>query len=205
MPLTPEDIIRDYPDDGSSLERVKHRKTKAKMAIVDYNPAWPRRFTDTKARMETVLGSTAIAIQHAGSTSVVGLSAKDIIDIDLVVRNIKDEASYVSQLESVGFMFLFREPAWHEHRFFVADEELPGAYPINLHVFGPDCPEVERHRIFKEWLEKTPADLELYARVKRECAAASEAAGESMQDYTQRKDQVIRDVRERAFRALGYV
>jgi GrpB-like predicted nucleotidyltransferase (UPF0157 family) len=175
------------------------------MAIVDPNPAWPQRFLDTKARIEGVLGSTAVTILHAGSTSVAGLPAKDVIDVDLVVRDIKDEDSYVEPLERSGFVFLFREPEWHQHRFFVDEGDRPGAYPINLHVFGPDCPEVERHRIFREWLTKTPDDLQLYAKVKRECAEASDLAGESMQEYTIRKDKTVREILDRAFHDLAGV
>jgi GrpB-like predicted nucleotidyltransferase (UPF0157 family) len=205
MPLSPEDIVKTYVDDGSSVERVKNRKLKAKISIVEPNPEWPQRFLDTKARIEAVLGSTAVAILHAGSTSVPGLPAKDIIDIDLVVEDIKDETAYVEPLEKTGFSFLFREPAWHEHRFFVDEGDLPGSYPINLHVFGPDCPAVEQHRIFREWLVKTPSDLQLYAAVKRQCATASESAGECMQDYTLRKEKTVLEILDRAYRDLGYI
>lgn len=205
MPLSPEDILRDYVDDGSSTEWVNKRKSRPKMAIVEPNPAWPQRFLDTKARIEAVLGSTAVAILHAGSTSVPGLPAKDVIDVDLVVKDIKDEDSYVEAIERVGFLFLLREADWHQHRFFVDEGDRPGAYPINLHVFGSDCPEVERHRIFREWLSKSPKDLQLYATVKRECAAASEAAAESMQEYTLRKEKTVREILNRAFRDLGYI
>jgi GrpB-like predicted nucleotidyltransferase (UPF0157 family) len=205
MPLTPENIVRNYIDDGSSTERVNRRKSQLKIALVEPNPAWPQRFLDTKARIEAVLGSTAVAILHAGSTSVPGLPAKDVIDVDLVVKDIKDEESYVEALERSGFLFLLREPGWHQHRFFVDEGDRPGAYLINLHVFGPDCPEVERHRIFREWLSKSPEDLQQYATVKRECAAASEAACESVQEYTLRKGKTVQEILNRAFRDLGYI
>lgn len=205
MPVSPEDIVRHYVDDGRSIERVNQRKSKLKIAIVEPNPEWPQRFLDIKARIEAVLGSTAVAILHAGSTSVPGLPAKDVIDVDLVVKDIKDEDAYVEGLERAGFLFLFREPAWHQHRYFVDEGDRPGSYPINLHVFGPDCPEVEKHRIFREWLCKTPQDLHKYATVKRESAAASEAAGESMQEYTVRKDKIVGEILDRAFRDLGYI
>ncbi|KAJ9613539.1 hypothetical protein H2200_003481 [Cladophialophora chaetospira] len=203
MPLSPEDIVRIEVMDGSDLERVNHRKSKLKLAIVEPNPAWPHRFLDTKARIEAALGSTAVAVLHVGSTSVPGLPAKDVIDIDLVVKDVKDEKSYVEALESVGLLFLFREPKWHQHRFFV--EDRPGAYHINLHVFGRECPEVERHQIFRQWLLKSPEDLQRYASVKRESAAATEAAGESMQEYTVRKDKIVQEILNKAFRDLGYI
>lgn len=203
MPLSPEDIVKEYADDGSGLQRINHRKIKTKLAIVEPNPEWPQRFLDTKARIEAAIDSTALAIHHVGSTSVPGLPAKDIVDIDLVVKDVEDE-SYVKPLEDIGFVFLFRED-WHRHRFFIDEGDRPGACPINLHVFGPNCPEVERHRIFRDWLSKTPKDLQLYARIKRDSAAASRAAGESTQEYTVRKNKVVQAILNRAFRDLGYI
>ena len=52
---------------------------------------------------------------------------------------------------------------------------------------------------------KSPEDLQMYASVKRECAAASEAAGESMQEYTLRKEKIISEILYSAFRDLGYI
>ena len=133
------------------------------------------------------------------------LPAKDVIDIDLVVANIADESAYVQPLESLGFRFLLREPGWHQHRFFVDEGDRPGSYHVNLHVFPQECAEVERHQIFREWLIKHPEDLQLYADVKREVAVKAEEKGESMQTYTDRKDEVVGRILGRAFRELGYV
>lgn len=97
------------------------------------------------------------------------MPAKPIIDIDVVVADPTDEAAYVSALVGegwertgtgkgegegehrggAGLQFMLREPGWHNHRFFVFDESAP---PANVHVFGPGCPEVVRHQIFREWL-----------------------------------------------------
>lgn len=205
MPLTPEDIVRLAIDDGSSTEQVSQLKSRRKLIIVEPDPAWPQRFLETKAQIAAALGSTAVAILHIGSTSVANLPAKNMIDIDLVVKDVKDEGSYVEALEGLGFLFIFREPAWYQHRYFVDDGNRPGAYPVNLHVFGPECPEVERHQIFRNWLSMTPEDVQLYATIKRECAAASEAAGESMTEYTMRKAKTVREILDRAFRDLGYI
>lgn len=191
--------------DLSSLERVKHRKSPLKMAIAEPNPAWPQQFLDIKARIEEVLGSTALEILHVGSTSVPGLPAKDVIDVDLILKDVEDEASYVEALENVGFRFLFRERAWYQHRFFVAEEDGPGTYSVNLHVFPPDCPAVAQHCIFRDWLLKTPGDVQLYAVVKRESAAACEAAGETMLEYTARKDKTVKEILDRAYRDLCYI
>ena len=50
-------------------------------------------------------------------------------------------------LEALGYELRVREPSWHQHRC------LQLASPrVNLHVFGPDCPEAIRHRMFRDWL-----------------------------------------------------
>jgi GrpB-like predicted nucleotidyltransferase (UPF0157 family) len=209
MSLTPEAIMRTYPDDGSSTERIAHRKIKLEFAIVEPNPEWPRHFEETKEKIQAALGGAALAIHHAGSTSVPNLPAKDVIDIDLVVPSPTTESTYVPQLEAIGFRFLLREAGWHEHRFFVheGDSEGPGygSWKVNLHVFGPECPEVENHQIFRQWLCKTPEDVELYAEVKREAARASKEGGETMNEYTERKGEVIKGILERAYRELGWI
>ena len=57
-------------------------------------------------------------IEHVGSTSVPGLAAKPIVDIDLVVADSSDEDTYVPELEAAGYVLRIREPNWFEHRLF---------------------------------------------------------------------------------------
>lgn len=52
---------------------------------------------------------------------------------------------------------------------------------------------------------RSPEDLQQYAKVKRESAAATEAAGESLQQYTERKSKVVGEIMNKAFRELGYI
>ena len=73
-----------------------------------------------------------LALEHVGSTSVVGLAAKPVIDADLTVADSGDEAAYVPALEAAGFVLRVREPDWEEHR--VLTIEAP---QTNLHVSRP--------------------------------------------------------------------
>lgn len=203
MPATVEQIITPYVFRRELVDRVAKRTVLPPITIVEPNPEWPLRFQEVKERIHKALGSLILDIAHVGSSSVPGLPAKDIIDVDLSVKDSADEASYVKALEGAGFRFILREPRWHQHRFFC--EDWPGAFHVNLHVWGADSPEAARHRIFRDWLIKTPADLELYAKVKREAAVQAVLAGDSMTAYTQRKDKTIQEILERAFRDLGYV
>ncbi|KAM0554959.1 hypothetical protein ACHAPJ_006697 [Fusarium lateritium] len=196
-----ESLLKDYEVDVSQAERIAHRKNKLSPVIVEPDPSWPDIFVLTKARIESALGDTAISINHVGSTSVPGLPAKAIIDIDLTVKDADDEDSYVPALKKAGFHFLIRERAWHGHRFLVNYEPVP----TNLHVWGPDCPEAERHKIFRDWLKSHEDDRKLYADIKREAAKLSVEKGENINEYTARKDNVIHEILQRAFRDLGYI
>ncbi|KAG5762530.1 hypothetical protein H9Q72_009372 [Fusarium xylarioides] len=189
MTLSAEELVKDYEIDLSLVERIAHRKSKLPLAIVEPDPSWPKDFARAKTRIESALGSTAVSINHVGSTSVPGLPAKAVIDIDLTVQDVNDEASYVPALEKVGFHFLIREPPWHGHRFFCDYEPTP----TNLHVWGPSSPEAERHKIFTDWLRRNEADRKLYEKIKREASKASIEKGEDVMEYTDRKDNVIRN------------
>jgi GrpB-like predicted nucleotidyltransferase (UPF0157 family) len=195
---TAEDITRHTDDDPDGIEWVGVEPAPRPIEIVAPDPSWPAQFTDLAARIREGLGNRALAVEHVGSTSVPGLAAKPIIDIDVTVVDPRDESSYVPDLEAAGFTLRLREPGWHEHRLLVADH--PRA---NVHVFGPDSPELVRHRMLREWLIEHPDDRQRYAAAKRDAALASNGAGEAVMDYNQRKEPVIRDILDRMFRAHG--
>lgn len=196
-------ILEPYEDEPELVERIASRTVKPPITIIEPNPEWPQRFEEVKDRIQNALGSLILEIAHVGSTSVPGLPAKDIIDVDLTLKDATHEASYVKPLGEAGFRYLLREPRWHQHRFFL--ENWPKAYHVNLHVWGPDSPETVRHRIFRDWLRKTPADQELYAKVKRDAAEQTAVAGYSIMGYNLRKDKIMQEILQRAFRDLGYV
>ena len=139
-----------------------------------------------------------LQLEHVGSTSVPGLAAKPVIDIDLTVADPGREQDYVPALETTGFRLVIREPWWYDHRVLVADEPRG-----NLHVFGFDSPEPVRHRIFRDWLRGNPGERDRYAAAKRQAACLANASGEHVMQYNARKQQVIREIYRQAFAAAG--
>ena len=174
------------------------RAPRTGIEVVDPDPSWPADFERVAERIRKALGDAVLALDHVGSTSVPGLSAKPIIDVDLTVADSADEAAWLPALERAGFDLTVREPWWHEHRCLVGEEPR-----CNVHVFSPDCPEVIRHRMFRDWLREHPEDVALYRAAKLGAAAESNAAGEHVMDYNARKEPVIRAIYDRAFRAAG--
>ncbi|WP_309067526.1 GrpB family protein [Microbacterium sp.] len=168
------------------------------VVIADPDPAWPEHYERVAALVRRALGARALQLEHVGSTSVPGLPAKPIIDIDLIVADPAEEAAWLPPLEAAGFELRVREPWWHEHRCLKLGKPL-----TNLHVFGPDAPEPWRHRIFREHLRRDAVDRDRYARVKREAAVAANLHGETVMQYNARKSAAIREIYARAFRGAG--
>jgi GrpB-like predicted nucleotidyltransferase (UPF0157 family) len=189
-----EEITRHHDPDPSEDPWVTGPPAPETIEIVAYNPEWPRRYQALSARVRAALGDAVLDIEHVGSTSVEGLAAKDVIDIDLTVADPRNEDDYVPALERLGYVLTVREPSFHEHRC------LRFAEPrVNLHVFGPDCPEVIRHRMFRDWLRAHPGDRVRYEDAKR----AAVPGGGHVMDYNARKQNVIREIYDRLFRAAG--
>lgn len=217
-----EAILQKLEDNEDWVQRISFRKVKPELSIVEPDSEWPSQFEAFKSRILAVFEIsglsegdhkqaskessdtvTILSVDHVGSTSVPGLPAKAVIDIDLVLssNSLASESFYVPRLEAAGFQYLLREPEWYEHRFFYAWQPMF----CNLHVWGPRCAEVERHRIFRDWLREHENDRVLYARIKRECALASLEKGEDMMEYTRRKESVIQEILNRAYVKLGYL
>lgn len=57
------------------------------LVIIDYRPEWPEEFEAVTLPVRKALGTLALRVDHIGSTAVPGLAAKDIIDVQVTVRD----------------------------------------------------------------------------------------------------------------------
>lgn len=154
--------------------------------LVPYDPVWAAEFEDQATRIRTALGPVATAVEHVGSTSVPGLAAKPIVDINLLVVDSADEPAYVPALEALGYVLHIREPGWHEHRLLRLDDPR-----VNLHVFTTGSAEHARMTTFRDRLRTDPAALELYLTTKQRLAAQH---WERVQDYADEKSSVVEQI-----------
>jgi GrpB-like predicted nucleotidyltransferase (UPF0157 family) len=166
----------------------------ATIHLAPYDPVWASRFTMLANRVRDALAEKALVLEHVGSTSVPGLSAKPVIDIVLAVADSADEPSYVPALEEQEFVLRVREPAWFEHRLL--------GYPdvdSNLHVFTLGCEEVTRMLVFRDWLRTHEDERLRYENVKRELASRT---WKHVQSYADAKSEVVREILGRAGKEL---
>ncbi|WP_210915068.1 GrpB family protein [Micromonospora sp. U21] len=206
--ILPEVDVAEYPQDvvqrfHGSPEQVgaglvgEPPRTWQSVVIEDYDPAWVNRFCAAHSVLTDALGGLVIGVEHVGSTSVPGLAAKPIIDIDLLIEDTTDESRYLPALERLGYRLVLREPWWHGHRMLVSPGE-----DVNLHVWPQNAPEPVRHRLFRDWLRSHPDDRERYATTKRRLARDT---AQRPSDYSLAKNDVIDEIYARIFASSGAV
>lgn len=69
--------------------------------IENYNPKWESEFRKLRAVIETAMGQFILSIEHVGSTSVNGLGAKPILDIDVVIEDYSILPNVIKGLEKI--------------------------------------------------------------------------------------------------------
>lgn len=158
--------------------------------LAEADPEWTAQYEREAARIRTALGSSAVVVEHVGSTSVPHLAAKSILDILVLVADSRDESAFVPALVEIGLVFERREPHWHEHRL------LRGSDPaVNLHVFSVGDQEAARMVLFRDHLRRDESDRILYETTKRELA---QQPWPSVQHYADAKSTVVEEILARA-------
>ena len=76
-----------------------------KVIVVPYNETWKSDFEEIKKEIEMAIGHWIVGIEHVGSTSVEGLSAKPCIDIDVIIKDYSIFDTVVSKLETIGYIY----------------------------------------------------------------------------------------------------
>ena len=137
--------------------------------VQSYDESWKTDFIAIRDELDAVLKDLALSIEHVGSTSVEGLSAKPIIDIDVVIRDRSVLPEVVSALGRIGYT--------HE-----GDLGIPGREAFkyegkdhlrkhHLYVCAQDSEELKRHLAFRDYLRNHPEAVAEYGRIKEEGAA----------------------------------
>jgi GrpB-like predicted nucleotidyltransferase (UPF0157 family) len=162
--------------------------------LAPYDPAWTSKFLVLADRIRDALAEKVLQLEHVGSTSVPGLSAKPVIDMVLAVSDSADESAYAPRLAEQGFVLRLREPGWFEHRLLKSFD-----VDSNVHVFSLGCEEITRMVVFRDWLRRHDEERRRYEEVKRELASRT---WRHVQNYADAKSAVVREILGRASKAI---
>jgi GrpB-like predicted nucleotidyltransferase (UPF0157 family) len=160
------------------------------IVIVDYDPTWPQRYQAWHRRLRAALRTAAVRIEHVGSTSVPGLPAKPIIDVQVSVTDLADENSYVPPLAKLGLQLRSRDVY---HRYFRPYPDQPR--DIHVHVCEAGSAWEADHLRFRDYLRTHPDACDRYAEAKH--AAAATWADDGLA-YTDTKTEVILSILQSA-------
>jgi GrpB-like predicted nucleotidyltransferase (UPF0157 family) len=148
-----------------------------RVTIVEPKATWPTEFQTISEAVRDAVGPLALRIDHIGSTSVPGLPAKDVIDLQLTVASL-DRDRLATALARAGFV----------EQGIASDHRPPGATgpdddwrklffqagsgrPVNLHVRVAGRPNQRYPLLFRDYLRAHPESAAAYASLKRALAA----------------------------------
>jgi len=162
------------------------------IVIEDYDARWPEMFEEEARRLGEALDGIALRVDHVGSTSVPGLAAKPIIDIQVSVADPDLVGAYRRAIESLGYTYA-TVPFPYFHR--------PANWPHTHHVHIRQVGGLDEKRTlaFRDWLRLHPSDRGAYEELKRRLAGDADAAtAEGRFRYSEAKTDFIREIQRRA-------
>ena len=140
----------------------------AKVTVLPYDRAWPSAFEKIEKEIVQAIGDWIVGIEHVGSTSVEGLSAKPCIDIDVIIRDSSVLDTVIEKLAAIGYQ--------HEGNLGIpgrdafAYTEKPHLQKHHLYVCPRHSEELHRHITFRDYLRSHPEAVKRYSSVKETAA-----------------------------------
>ena len=133
--------------------------------VLDYDPEWPRVFEELRVRVWDAVSEIAMSIEHVGSTSVPGLAAKPVVDMDVVVPD-AEVVPAVARLNTLGY----------EHRgdLGIAGREAfarpPDSPPHHLYLCPAGSPALANHLAIRDYMRANTFAARAYGDLKKRLA-----------------------------------
>jgi GrpB-like predicted nucleotidyltransferase (UPF0157 family) len=147
------------------------------VTLVPYDPAWPTEFAALRSVWATALGDLALAVANVGSTSIPGMPAKAILDVDIVVSSLDRLPEVIARLAPLGYNHVGERGVSGREAFKRQDDTVPrdgsgrAWMRHHLYVCPEDGRELRRHLAFRDHLRTHPEVAAEYAALKTTLAA----------------------------------
>jgi len=139
-----------------------------KVTVLPYDSAWKAAFEEIRKEIEQAAGDLIVDVEHVGSTSVEGMSAKPCIDLDVVIPDHAVFDAVADRLKAIGY--------FHEGDLGIKGREAfrysgkPHLMTHHLYVCPRDSRELHRHVTFRNFLKSHPEAVKQYSTVKETAA-----------------------------------
>ncbi len=139
-----------------------------KVIVLPYDAAWKSAFEEIKQKIEAAIGDLIVGIEHVGSTSVEGMSAKPCIDIDVIIKDYGVFDAVVRKLETIGY--IHEGDLGIKNREAFKYSEKPHLMRHHLYVCPEYSEELHRHIAFRDFLRSNPEAARKYSQIKETAA-----------------------------------
>lgn len=163
------------------------------MLIVPYTSDWIANFDKIRFELGTALRGIDYQIEHIGSTSVPGLAAKAIIDIDIIYKNEVDFQNLKAGLKKTGYYHNGDQGIPQREVFKRAGmrhNQILDNVPHHLYVCLANSKPLERHILFRNHLRKNKEARQSYETMKHQLA---ELANQNKKRYAELKELHVND------------
>ncbi|MGM2817401.1 GrpB family protein [Bacillus cereus group sp. Bce001] len=172
---------------------------KQRITIEVYNIKWESEFNKLQTLINDVMEESILSIEHVGSTSIKGLVAKPVLDIDIVIEDYGVFPKVVTKLEAIGYYhqaewsYKGREAFGRKDAFVPWDGESSDWMEHHLYVCDKESEELRRHIAFRDYLREHEDVAVEYGRLKEELARESK----NRASYSESKTAFITNILEK--------
>jgi GrpB-like predicted nucleotidyltransferase (UPF0157 family) len=172
------------------------------ISIVPFDPVWPVMFNAEAAQILQALGKLSLGIEHVGSTSIPGMAAKPVVDIQVSVATLTPRRIYLESLGHIGYSHVNVGQFDLVYPFFQKPAKWPCTHHTHLCVAGSE--QERMHLAFRDYLREHSRVAAEYVMLKRQLAAKhDDTSHASRERYSLSKTDFINSVLKDAF-AEGY-
>lgn len=158
-----------------------------KVEVVPYHTDWPDLFVSEAQALRRVLGDEVLSIHRFGSTAIPGVSAKPVIDILVIVRDITVIDALTPRLVAIGYHPVGEYGIPGRRFFYKGTEDLRSHH---LHIYQSGNPHILRHLVFRDYMRTHPEPARNYTLLKEELARQFP---EDMDQYIAGKNEFVRE------------
>ena len=163
------------------------------MVVVEYDKNWPSDFEKIKKEIEKAIVEPAV-IEHVGSTSIPGMKAKPIIDIDVGLNNWADFEKVKKDLAAIGYVHegdrgIKGREAFDRNA--QIHNDVLDTIDHHLYVCSVDNEEYKRHILFRDYLRSHDEARDKYNQIKEEIL--TKVGVDNRAGYVQMKEDEYRD------------
>jgi GrpB-like predicted nucleotidyltransferase (UPF0157 family) len=151
---------------------------KRTIEVIDHDKNWALEFRKLRVLFLSHLGSEITSVEHVGSTSVPGLAAKPILDIDIIIEdNVEIEKKVIDKLAELGYIHLGDLGITGREAFKRKDDNTPedgsgrNWQKHNLYLCRKNFLELRNHLAFRNFLRNDPGKSSQYGELKKRLAA----------------------------------